>query len=221
MAALDHKTEETLRQAFKRFNPFMVLLWRLGMGWQVNIWPKVGGRIMVITHIGRKSGLRRQTPVNYAVVDGEIYCTAGFGHASDWYRNMLAHPEVEVWLPDSRWMGVVEDISDDERRIPLLRQVIIASGIVAPLMGIDPGKLSDAEFDLITTGYKLVRIRPTRPVSGPGGPGDLAWVWIPASVLLGLSIFLLGRRSARAGACCEPRRVSSATRKKNLFERQK
>ncbi len=193
MSQINAQTEEKLRQAFKRFNPFMVLLWRLGLGWGVNFWPKVGGRIMVINHIGRKSGLRRQTPVNYAIVDGEVYCTAGFGHLSDWYRNMLVHPEVELWLPDGRWIGFAEDISNDERRIPLLRQVIIASGIVGPLMGIDPAKLSDAAFDQLTHDYKLVHIRRVRPVSGPGGPGDLAWVWIPITVL-GLTIFLISRR---------------------------
>jgi deazaflavin-dependent oxidoreductase (nitroreductase family) len=194
MSTIDAATEEQLRQAFKRFNPFMVLLWRLGLGRQVNIWPKVGGRIMVINHTGRKSGLRRQTPVNYAVVNGEVYCTAGFGHVSDWYRNMLAHPEVEVWLPGSRWVGMAEDISNDEQRIPLLRQVLIGSGIVAPLMGIDPVKLSDAALDQLTTDYKLVHVRRIRQVSGSGGPGDLAWIWIPVAALLGLSILLTRRR---------------------------
>ena len=66
----------------------------------------LSGQIMVLTHTGRKSGLRRRTPVNYALVDGEVYCTAGFGQISDWYRNILANPQVEVWLPDGWWAGV-------------------------------------------------------------------------------------------------------------------
>ena len=124
MTSLNPDTENALRYAFKRFNPFMVGLFRLGLGWAVNFWPKVGGRIMVITHTGRKSGLRRRTPVNYAPIDGDLYCTAGFGAASDWYRNIMADPEVEVWLPGEWRRGVAEDISQDPRRIPFLRQVI-------------------------------------------------------------------------------------------------
>lgn len=47
--------EEQLRQAFKYLNRVMVPLWRLGLGPLINIWPSVGGQIMVIMHIGRKS----------------------------------------------------------------------------------------------------------------------------------------------------------------------
>ena len=150
MTTLNPDTENTLRQVFKRFNPFMVGLFRLGLGWMVNFWPAVGGRIMVITHTGRKSGLRRRTPVNYAPIDGDLYCTAGFGAASDWYRNILANPEVEVWLPGDWRRGRAEDISQDPRRIPLLRQVIIASGVVGPLFGVNPHKMDDAAFDQVT-----------------------------------------------------------------------
>jgi hypothetical protein len=50
--------------------------------------------------------------VNYAIVDGEVYCTAGFGAVSDWYRNIRTNPEVEVWLPDGWWAGVAEEVTD-------------------------------------------------------------------------------------------------------------
>jgi deazaflavin-dependent oxidoreductase (nitroreductase family) len=194
MTITNPETENALRLTFKRFNPFMILLFRLGLRQWVNIWPKVGGRIMVITHIGRKSGLRRRTPVNYAPIDGDLYCTAGFGATSDWYRNILANPEVEVWLPRERRRGVVEEISQDPRRIFLLRQVIIASGIVGPLMGINPRTMSDEAFDRVTSKYRLVRIRPKERLSGPGGPGDLAWVWIPVALIVALLVFGFRRR---------------------------
>jgi deazaflavin-dependent oxidoreductase (nitroreductase family) len=194
MTTLNPETEETLRQVFKRFNPFMVGLFRLGLGWAVNIWPKVGGRIMVITHTGRKSGLRRRTPVNYAPIDGDLYCTAGFGAASDWYRNIMANPEVEVWLPRERRRGRAEDASQDPQRIPLLRQVIIASGVVGPLVGVNPHKMDDLEFDRVTSKYRLVRFRLKERLSGPGGPGDLAWVWIPLALVAVVLSYLLRRR---------------------------
>ena len=194
MAYLSPETENALRMTFKRFNPFMVGFFRLGLGWAVNIWPQMGGRILVITHTGRKSGLRRRTPVNFAPIDGELYCTAGFGATSDWYRNILANPEVEVWLPRERRRGVVEEISQDPRRIFLLRQVIIASGIVGPLMGINPRTMGDEAFDRVTSKYRLVRIRPKERLSGPGGPGDLAWVWIPVALMAALLIYWTRRQ---------------------------
>lgn len=194
MMSINPDTVHALRLTFKRFNPFMILLFRLGLGKWVNLWPQVGGRIMVITHTGRKSGLRRRTPVNYAPIDGALYCTAGFGARSDWYRNLVANPEVEIWLPGEWRRGHAEDISQDPRRIPLLREVIIASGVVGPMLGVNPRTMSNAEFDRATSDYRLVRIRLAERLQGPGGPGDLVWVWIPLALVGALLIYMRRQR---------------------------
>jgi deazaflavin-dependent oxidoreductase (nitroreductase family) len=185
-------TEERLRLGFKYFNRFMLLMWRLGLGTYGNR-PDWGGSIMVITHTGRKSGLKRRTPVNYALIDGEVYCTAGFGTKSDWYRNILADPQVEVWLPEGWYAGIAEDVSDSAERAFIMRQVLIGSGFAARVAGINPQKMSDEEMAPLTQTYRLVRIHLTAPRTGPGGPGDLAWVWPLATTLL-LGILFLRRR---------------------------
>lgn len=170
-------TEASLRRAFKRFNPLMVGLWRLGLGQFVNFWPAGGGQIMVLVHTGRRSHQRRFTPVNYAIVNGDIYCTAGFGRACDWYRNLAADPNVEVWLPEGWWAGTAVDVTTSEARLALLRQVLIGSGAAARLAGIDPLTMTDAQLEIATAGYALIKIRRTEARTGPGGPGELAWVW--------------------------------------------
>jgi len=175
---------ETLRQGFKYFNRFMLLMWRLGLGPLLNWWPMVGGRILVIHHTGRKSGLPRRTPVNYAIVDGDLYCTAGYGRASDWYRNIQANPNIEVWLPDGWWSGTALDVGDDPRRLYLLRQVLIGSGFAAFAAGINPYKISDEALEAATRDYCLLRIQRSAARTGPGGPGDLAWVWPVATMIL-------------------------------------
>lgn len=188
--------DASLRQVFKRFNPFMVALFRLGLAPLVNGWPAVGGRILVLVHRGRKTGQRRLTPVNYAVVQGELYITAGFGSAADWYRNIRNDPKVEIWLPDSWWAGVAEDLSDSPERLPLLRQVLIGSGAVAPLMGVDPHTPDEAGLAAATAGYRLVRLRQTEARTGPGGPGEFAWVW-PLVAMALLPVALRGLRPRR------------------------
>jgi len=175
---------ETLRQGFKYFNRFMLLMWRLDLGPLLNWWPKVGGRILVLHHTGRKSGLPRRTPVNYAIVDGDLYCTAGYGRASDWYRNIQANPNVEVWLPDGWWSGTALDVDDDPRRLYLLRQVLIGSGFAAFAAGINPYMISDEALEAATRDYCLLRIQRSAARTGPGGPGDLAWVWPVATMIL-------------------------------------
>jgi deazaflavin-dependent oxidoreductase (nitroreductase family) len=189
--ALAPTTEARLRKVFKTFNRFMLLLWRLGLGSYGN-GTKYGGYMMVIKHKGRKTGLTRYTPVNYTIVDGDIYCTAGFGRVSDWYRNILKNPQVEVWLPDGRWEGQAEDVSDIENRASLLRQVIIASGFAGPLFGANPKQLSDEDFEQLLEDYRLIRIQRTDAVTGPGGPGDLAWIW-PLSTIA-LLLLLIGKK---------------------------
>jgi len=178
MADINPEFEPKLRQAFKQFNRVMVLFWRLGLGRMVNIWPSVGGQIMVITHRGRSTGRRRRTPVNYALVDGEIYCTAGFGKVTDWYRNLMADPHVEVWLPNGRWSGVAEDITDRPQALDRLRAVLISSGAAADLFGVHPKTMSDEELRAYTEQYRLIHIRREEALTGPGGPGELAWMWL-------------------------------------------
>jgi len=147
---------DSLRKIFRAGNQFMVFLWKIGLGKAINSWPAGFGRIMVIKHHGRKTGNEYLTPVNYAIVDDKIYCTAGFGSISDWYRNILVYPRVELWLPEGKRLACAEDLSTSPDRLFLLRQVIIASGFAGPLFGVNPKKLNDEELNQVSKNYRLV-----------------------------------------------------------------
>jgi len=181
---IDPDLERKIRFVFKFFNKFMVFMWRLGMGPWFGMWPEGWGQIMVITHTGRKTGEKHKTPVNYAILDGEIYCIAGFGKIADWYRNLLTTPEVEVWLPDGWWKGIAEDVSDSNNRPEIMRAVVKASGFAGPMFGVDPGKLDDDGLARATSSYKVIHILRDSAMTGDGGPGDLALVWQIATFLL-------------------------------------
>ncbi|MEZ5114667.1 MAG: nitroreductase family deazaflavin-dependent oxidoreductase [Candidatus Nanopelagicales bacterium] len=196
--------DEALRQAFRVFNRGMLLAWRLDLGRFLNR-PWLGGQIMVITHTGRTSGARYRTPVNYARYDGDVYCTAGFGRRTDWYRNVLAHPQVEVWLPGEQlgapvgwWEATATPVPDDDPdRLPRLREVLVASGFAGRLDGFRPGMPDDA-LATLTENLPLVRIGLGAARTGDGGPGDLAAVWpLAATVLAPLAGRGLLRRRTR------------------------
>ena len=184
MYDLVRSNEEKLRSGFKILNKFMVILWKLGLADWINIWPTVFGQIMVITHKGRKTGYKRLSPVNFAIINGEIYCTAGFGEKSDWFQNILMNPNVEVWLTEGRWEGTAEDISNDPNRLFYLREVLIASGFAAPLAGVYPKKIDDETLDRLTNTYRLIKIKRVKERTGRDGPGELAWIWPLVTVVL-------------------------------------
>ncbi len=191
------KSDQLLRAGFRYLNRFMLLLWRLGLGSWLNLWPAVLGRYMVLVHRGRKSGLLRRTPVNYCIVDGEVYCVSGFGSVADWYRNLLAQPRVELWLPDGWWVGEATEITEPSERLARMRDALLGSGFAAYAAGIDPRRMSDRELDELTRDYRVLHITRTQARTGPDGPGDLAWVWPAVTQLLLAGAALRGRRKRR------------------------
>jgi len=170
-----------LRRLFRLLNRNMLLLWRLGFGSHFAD-PNVGF-IMVLTTTGRKSGERRRAPLNFAVDGDTLHCLAGFGRTTHWLLNLQADPRCEVWLPDGlHVIGHGEVVSDESRRITLVREVLIRSGFAAKLAhpGLDLTGASDEEIGLLglrpDLRYEVVEIKLIAPVEGPDGPDDLRWV---------------------------------------------
>jgi deazaflavin-dependent oxidoreductase (nitroreductase family) len=176
--------EELLRNSFKYLNKFMVFFWKLGLGSFINIWPKGIGRILVITHYGRKTEKKYLTPVNYSLIDGEIYCTSGFGIQSDWYQNLKHNPTIEIWLPNGWWTAKAEDVSNHSDRLKIMREVLISSGFAAPLFGINPLSMDDDSLDQVTKDYCLIKINRVSERTGNDGPTEYAWFWPVISVFL-------------------------------------
>jgi len=173
-----------LRRVFHEMNRWMVLLWRLGLGRFTDVWPDGFGRLMVIEHVGRRSGTTYRTPVNFTIVDGDIYCAAAFGRNTDWYCNALAQRSISIWLPDGPWEATVDDLSNDPARLDRLRRILIDSGFAAPLFGLHPRRMSNDELAEATSDYRLLRIQKLRRIAEDGGYQDLVWVWPVGLVLV-------------------------------------
>ncbi len=173
-----------LRYIFRFLNKFfMVPIFRLGLGpfFGNPIW----GYMMVLKTTGRKSGKTRFSPVNYAIMNGNIYCTAGWGHIADWYRNLIANPNIEIILPNRALAGVAEEVSISTERIMALRKVLKAGGFAGFMLGVNPYTISDEKLAETTKGIPLIRISPCGIGSGASDPGG--WLWIPVIILLVLS----------------------------------
>lgn len=178
---------EQVPASFKWFNRVVIGLYRLGFGALLS-GPRMG-YIMVLTTIGRKSGQKRRTPVNYAW-DGtsSVYCLAGRGHRSDWYRNLLAKPYAEVWIDGDWWTATAREVTDPDEWLDAYRRVLIASGFAAErYLDINPREASDDELRAHGEGTPVMRVKLESALYGSGGPGGLRWVW-----QLGLALAVIG-----------------------------
>lgn len=148
----------------------------------------IAGSLMILRTTGRSSGRRREAPLGYVILDGAVYCCAGFGRRTAWYRNLLADPRVEVVLPTVAFAGRAETVLDEaewSRAFPAYLRALGAVGR-ATLGDIDhalPERLARLRTEL-----PLVRIRPTGISAGPADPGGGLWVVVQASWLIGLCV---------------------------------
>ena len=184
---MSHDIPQRLFRVLNRF--FMVPMFRLGLG------PFMGnplsGYIMVIRTVGRKSGKIRYAPVNYVIHKGDIYCLAGFGHTSDWYRNVSANPQIELILPGGAISGRAEAVADREEKRVLVRQLLKNAGFAGFFEGFNPYTISDEELMRKVGDLPFLRITPTGIGASACDPGGLAWVWwVVLIVILGIWVIL-------------------------------
>ena len=84
---------------------------------------KVGGvfadqPLLILHHVGAKTGIKRLSPLATLVEDGRIFIFASKGGADthpDWYRNILADPHVTVELGTQMFTATATVISGAER----------------------------------------------------------------------------------------------------------
>lgn len=63
----------------------------------------MGKRIVMLEHIGRRSGKLRQTPLEVVHRDGDTYVIcSGTGPNADWYRNIKSRPTEGLWVGSTR-----------------------------------------------------------------------------------------------------------------------
>ncbi len=88
-----------------------VYLYRWGFGWLF------GHRLLLLTHIGRRSGLQRQTVlevVEYRKDGPEVVVANGFGPDSDWLRNIEAKRGEEVTVGSQHFVASHRFLGEDE-----------------------------------------------------------------------------------------------------------
>jgi deazaflavin-dependent oxidoreductase (nitroreductase family) len=124
---------------------------------------KLKGLVLLLTTTGRKSGLPRQTRLQYEEQAGVLYVAAARGQDADWFRNIVANPHVEAQINERRFHGVAEPITDPARIADFLElrlqrhpQMV---GAMLLLHGL-PMRPHRANLEQLAAKLALVAIRP-------------------------------------------------------------
>lgn len=95
--------------------------------------------VMLLTTTGRRSGQPRTTGVSFMPLGDHFIIFSGWGIRSDWYKNLLANPEVTIQVGKRRMPATAVPVADPERRRELMRQMRSRSdqcGPPKPLRGL-------------------------------------------------------------------------------------
>jgi len=164
-----------IQHAFRFVNRFVAVpLLRAGLGPLCNT--PLTGSLMVLRSKGRASGLWREAPLGYLVLDGHVYCCAGFGYRTNWLRNIQADPRVEVLLPTIAVAGIAEEVTDPAEWSRGMRALLASLGIIGRVVIGDVRRVPDERLQAMAGGLPLVRIRVTGLGVGPFDPGGRGWV---------------------------------------------
>lgn len=87
-----------------------------------------GKPLVLVHHTGAKSGIERIAPLVPLLDDGRIYIFASKGGADthpDWYRNLLAHPDITVEIGTDTFAATARVLEGDERDSVYAKQVAV------------------------------------------------------------------------------------------------
>ncbi len=163
----------------------------------------VTGHLMLLRTRGWRSGQVREAPLGYVILDGAVYCVAGYGRPTPWYRNLCAEPAVHVTLPDREFRGTAESVEDPAEWLTAYRALMTSFGILGRAIVEDVSKLDDAALLEHHRSLPIVRIRPTDPpdpiIAGPWDPGGNGWLAAYAAALAVTALGLWATRRLTSG----------------------
>lgn len=105
MSTLENR--RTLRLLLRA--PAYLYRWHLGR--------LLGHRFLLLTHIGRRTGIKRQTVLEvmeYRKETREAVVMSGFGRDSDWLRNIETNASAELYIASEHFAATFRFLSEEE-----------------------------------------------------------------------------------------------------------
>jgi deazaflavin-dependent oxidoreductase (nitroreductase family) len=131
-----------------------VYFFRAGLGFLF------AGRIILLEHVGRKSGLTRYSCVEVVdrdPSDDRLTIVSGYGEHAQWYRNLRVHPDIDILAGWGRHAVHAELLSPEEGA-----DVMVDYGRRYPKMAPKLMKLCGAHIDGTEADYREVAVKRLR-----------------------------------------------------------
>jgi deazaflavin-dependent oxidoreductase (nitroreductase family) len=140
------------------------------LAYAIGLGPLYGRIVLLLTTTGRKSGLKRITPLQYEEIDGELYIGSARGVKADWFRNIQANPQVELRVKSHQFQGIAEPVTNPERiadflEVRLQRHPRMVGGMLRA-EGLPPNP-SHAQLAAHAENMAMVKITPVMISSDP------------------------------------------------------
>jgi deazaflavin-dependent oxidoreductase (nitroreductase family) len=164
-----------------------IFLWRLGLG------PIIGQAFMLITTIGRQSGLPHRAAIDYFFVNGRKYIYGERG--AQWYENVLADPRATIQTAFGTERINVRPVREPEELTEVFATLLNNRPTFAARIFKEIGVQAFPE-DLVANAeqLRLLAFDPTDALTPAPLEVDLPWL-LPV-VFIGM---LIGWRIVRAG----------------------
>ena len=107
------------------FNQKMIDDFRANNG-TVTIEGFAGAPILLLHHVGAKSGIERVTPLAYDEADGQLFIVASKAGSPEnpaWYHNLRANPETTIELGPDTIAVTAEALAEGEERDRLYKHI--------------------------------------------------------------------------------------------------
>ncbi len=109
----------------------------------------LGGRMCVLHTVGRRSGKRREIPLNYVPTTRGVGLLAGFGRSAGWVHNLRAQPRASLLVGDRTYEVTAMELDEQSQAIAVTRGVLKNAGFMGFVYGWDPRRASDEQVGAV------------------------------------------------------------------------
>ncbi len=136
-----------------------IRMFRLRLGWLL------GTRFILVNHLGRRSGIRRQVVlevVEHDAATGSYVVPSGYAGRAAWYQNVCAHPTVTVQVGRRVMRATAQTLSADEGAALLIAYAKRSPRLTVKLMRFLGYEIdgTDADYHELATVIPFIRFTP-------------------------------------------------------------